>query len=78
MIMQSEFHAVTQVDIFKMLCSSRKAFGYYGQPPNLLKLSAPILSFTLLPILNNSMEHNVFLNNLKYVEVSPLSKEMIR
>ncbi len=77
---QFEFHVVTQVDIFKKLSSwnSRKACGYDGQPPRLLKLGASILSFTLLPILNNAIEQNVFPTDLKYAEVTPYSKKMIR
>ncbi len=71
------FHAVTQVDIFKQLSSSnsRKACGYDGQPPRLLKLRAPIISFTLLPILNNAIEQNVFPTDLKYAKVTPLLKK---
>ncbi len=71
---QFEFRAVTQVDIFKKLSSlnSRKACGYDGQPPRLLNVVAPILSFTLLPILNNAIEQNVFPTVLKYAEVTPL------
>ncbi len=55
--------------------NSRKACGYDGQPPRLLKLGAPILSFTLLPILNNAIEQNVFPTDLKYAEVIPLFKK---
>ncbi len=69
---QLKFHAVTQVDIFKKLSSlnSRKACCYDGQPPRLLKLGAPILSFTLLPVLNNNIQQNVFPTDLKYAEVT--------
>ncbi len=52
--------------------NSRKRCGYDGQPPCLLKLGAPILRFTLLPILNNAIEQNVFPTYLKYAEVTPL------
>ncbi len=77
---QFEFHTVTQVDIFKKLSSlnSRKACGSDGQPPHLFKLGAPILSFTLLPILNNAIEQNVFPTDLKYAVVTPLLRKMIR
>ncbi len=77
---QFEFHAVTQVDIFKTLSSlnSRKACGYDGKPPCLPKLGAPIPSFTLLPILNNVIEQNLFPTDLKYAEVTPLLKKMTR
>ncbi len=77
---QFEIQALTQVDIFKKLSSlnSRKACGYDGQLVHLLKLGAPIPSFTLLPILNNAIEQNVFPTDLKYAEVTPLYKKMIR
>ncbi len=55
--------------------NSRKACGYDGQPPCLLKLATPILSFTLLPILNNAIEQNVLPTDLKYAEVIPLFKK---
>ncbi len=74
---QFEFHAVTQVDIFKILSSlnSRKACGYDGPPKHLPTLGAPILSFTLLPILNNAIEQNVFPTYLTYAEVTILFKK---
>ncbi len=74
---QFEFHLVTQVDIFKKLSSlnNRKACRYHEQPPHLLKLGAPILSFTLLPISNNVIEQNVFPTDLKYEKVTPLLKK---
>ncbi len=52
--------------------NSRNVCGYDGQPPRLLKFNALLLNFTLLPILNNSIEHNVFPTDLKYAEVSLL------
>ncbi len=55
--------------------NSRKACGYDGQLVHLLKLGAPILSFTLLPILNNAIEQNVFPIDLKYAEATPLLKK---
>ncbi len=55
--------------------NSSKACGYDGQPPRLPKLGAPILSFILLPILNNAIEQNVFPTHLKYAEVTPLFRK---
>ncbi len=55
--------------------NSIKACAYDGQPPLLHELGASILSFTLLPILNNAIEHNVFPTDLKYAEVTPLFKK---
>ena len=72
-----KFSHVTEVDIFKKLSTlnSRKASGYDEQPPHLLKLGAPILSYTLLPIVNNAFAYNVFPSDLKHAEVSPLFKK---
>jgi hypothetical protein len=72
-----DFHDVTEADIFKKLSNLnvRKACGYDGQPPHLLKLGAPVLSHSLLPIVNNAIECNVFPNDLKHAEVSPVFKK---
>ncbi len=72
-----KFNHVTEIDIFRKLSSlnTRKASGYDQQPARLLKLSAPILSYTLLPIINNAFEYNVFPSDLNHAEVSPLLKK---
>jgi hypothetical protein len=54
--------------------NSRKASGYDQQPPHLLKLGAPVLSYALLPIVNNAFVYNVFPSDLKHADVSPLLK----
>ncbi len=65
-----KFNHVIEIDIIKKLSSlnTGKASGYDQQPPRLLKLSAPILSYTLLPIINNAFEYNVFLSDIKHAE----------
>ncbi len=72
-----KFNHVTEIDICRKLSSlnTRKASGYDQQPPRLLKLNAPILSYALLPIINNAFEYNVFPSDLKHAEVSPLFKK---
>ncbi len=72
-----KFNHVTEIDIYRKLSSlnTRKASGYDQQPPRLLKLSAPILSYTLLPIINNAFEYNVFPSDIKHAKVSPLFKK---
>ncbi len=59
-----KFNHVTQVYIFRKLSilealDHKVAGAYDHQPPSLFKLRAPILSYTLLPILNNALEYNV-------------------
>ncbi len=73
----SKFNHVIEKDIFKKLSSlnTRKASWYDQQPPRLLKLSAPILSYTLLPIINNAFEYNVFTSDLKHAELSTVFKK---
>ncbi len=39
------------------------------------QVGAPILSFTILPILNNTIEQSVFPTDLKYAEVTSLFKK---
>ncbi len=62
-----KFNHVTEIGIFRKLSilNTRKASGYDQQPPRLLKLSASILSYTLLPIINNAFENNIFHSDLK-------------
>ncbi len=71
-----KFNYVTEIDIFRKVSSlnTREASGYDKQSPPLLKLSAPILSYTVLPIIINAFECNVFPFDLKHAEVSPLLK----
>ncbi len=71
------FHAVTQTELLNkmMKIKTRKSCGYDDMPPRLVKLGAPVLSYSLLPIVNMSMECNVFPQDLKHAEISPLFKK---
>ncbi len=53
-----KFIHVPEIDVFRKLfiLNTRNVSGYNQQPPHLLKLSAHILSYTLLPIIKNAFE----------------------
>ena len=59
---------------FKKL-NVKKACGYDGIPPRLLKAGANVLCHTFTPIVNSSITNNVFPHDLKCAEVSPLYKK---
>ncbi len=63
--------------LFKKLTSlkSNKACGFDGQPPNLIKIGAPVLKNTLLPIVNQSIASCNFPIDLRMAEVSPIFKK---
>ncbi len=62
-----EIHAVNSDVLFEKLTSlkSNKACGLDGQPPKLIKIGAPVLKNTLLPIVNQSMASCNFPSDLK-------------
>ncbi len=72
-----EFHSVNIDVLFKKLTSleSNKASGFDGQPPKLMKIGAPVLKNTLLPILNQSIASCKFPSDLKMAEMSPVFKK---
>ncbi len=72
-----EFKCVTSEDIFKKLSGLKinKAFGYDNQPPRMIKLGAPVLCMTLLPIVNTSLTSSIFPSDLKHAEISPIFKK---
>ncbi len=72
-----EFHTITNEVLYnKMKClKSNKACGFDGQPPRLIKLGAPVLSMSMLPIVNSSISMCSFPSNLKKAEISPVFKK---
>ncbi len=72
-----EFQLVTNEALCnKMKClKSNKACGFDGQPPRLIKLGAPVLSLSMLPIVNLSISTSIFPCELKKAEISPVFKK---
>ena len=71
------FHSVTQGELYRCFqdIKPKKACGYDGQPPRLIKIAAPVLSYTLLPIINSCLTDSVFPQYWKYAEISPVFKK---
>ncbi len=72
-----EFKCISCDDLYKKLngLKTNKAFGFDNQPPRMIRLGAPVLCRTLLPIVNNSLTLSVFPNDLKHAEISPIFKK---
>ena len=72
-----DFRPVTHRELHKKLNSlkTNRSCGFDGQPAKLIKAGACVLSYTLLPIVNNCFEHCVFPTDLKYAEVAPVYKK---
>ena len=70
------FTPTTPDDIYKIFSRSnpRKATGYDGIPPKLLKVASKELSFPVSNLVNLSIKNSHFPYNLKLAEVSPLFK----
>jgi hypothetical protein len=71
------FRPVTHKELHKKLVcfKTNRSCGFDGQPAKLIKAGAPVLSYTLLPIINSCLVNSIFPNDLKYAEVTPVFKK---
>ena len=71
------FHEVMYTDVYNKINQLKvnKACGFDGQPPRLIKFGAPLISMSLLPIINQRLSKSVFPNEMKLAEVSPVFKK---
>jgi hypothetical protein len=74
---QFHFQSVTQTEISKSLKSlnPKKATGVDNIPPKILNCSAPSISVPLTRIVNKMIETNIFPDDLKKAQVTPLYKK---
>jgi hypothetical protein len=72
-----EFKPVDNEYVYKLLCklNIHKATGYDNIPPKMVKLCAKELSVTLTECINCAFKDNIFPEDMKKAEISPIFKK---
>ena len=72
------FHEITPEYLSRKIknLNSKKAAGPDGFPPKLIKMVYNELSHDLCDIINRCIRHNVFPEDMKYADISPLYKKI--
>ena len=71
------FHSVSESDVSKLIknIDKKKATGYDGISPKLLRIAVNELAFPITNMINKSIEHSHFPDGCKHSEISPQYKK---